>query len=702
MHRRCAFHVLAIALFGCGDSKSQADVPNPDADTGADSSNTDADTDVADGDVGSDQEPGADIPDSVEVLVTLDGESVAGVIVMQGGTHVHWVTDEDGRVVVDVDHGVIGDLVFTASHAEARIGSAPITGPLIEIALTRFSTVDNDQYLFQNPGTPRNSPTTAQCGHCHITINRGWYNSPHRTAAANRTVQDLYRGGAFGFDDADACDDAGGTWLPSPGLGDGEPRERCFIGAGVVPSLNPACDGPDCSIDERGACADCHAPGIEPSIGGNDLRDATGHAFSGGVHCDVCHRVESVVPDGEAGVGGRLRLLRPSEPQTGPLGPWTPLIFGPSHDSPNPRMGSVQRDHYRDGSLCSGCHQLDQPVLVPGESIDLDRWPDGRLPVHSTWREWEDGPLTEAAPCNACHMPPAADDLNGANLQDFLPLSAIGVQGGWIRPPGQLRHHSWVGPRTPESGMLQLAAAVFVSHEVVDGALHASVTTRNVGPAHAIPTGEPLRSLLLAVEARCGDEALRPIDGDVVPDYGGFADRRGADEGLETWPGATVGDRIVGVRHTGDWVDYTGFGPFGDGTFAPEDKGIVGEAHAWVRRVEAVDESGAVTLDGPTDGADFAYRLASTDQLAGTSGFGFARVLTGPDGERMVPHFLAVDVASDNRLLPQHAWTSEHRFAATCDEPVVTARLIHRPYPLALAAERGWEVDDQVMTEVSR
>ena len=701
---RTSIALLSIVALGC----SGPDPSDPPEDTSAaDAADT---TDIADlgrddteSDVRDSGDPDVELPDEVQVLVTLDGEPSPDTIVIQGGTGVHLITDEDGRVQADVDNTVLGDVVFTASHPEARVGSAPVFSGSTEIviALTRFVNVDNPEYRFQDPGTPRLSPTTSQCGHCHITMIRDWYNSPHRLAAANRSVQDLYRGGAFEFDDQDTCDAAGGAWLPSPGLGDGAPRARCFIGDGVVPSLNPTCDGPDCDVEERGACADCHAPGIEPDIGGNDLRDATGYAFSAGVHCDVCHRVERVAPDAEAGVGGRLVLLRPSEPQTGPLGPWKPTIFGPSHDSPNPRMGSVQRDHYRDGSICSGCHQLDQPVLVPGATIDLERWPDGRLPIHSTWQEWEEGPLTDAAPCNACHMPPEPADLNTANLEDF-PLAEVGVQGGWIRAPGQVRHHSWVGPRTEESGMLQLAAALFIEYETDDGVLTAQVRTKNVGPAHAIPTGEPLRSLILIVEATCDGDPLEPLSGDIIPDYGGYADQRSSDDGFEVWPGAQTGDRIVGIERTEEWIDYVGFGPFGDGRFSVADKGIPRDARVWTRTVTAVQSDGTVELDGPLLDADFAYRLSLPEELAGTSGFGFARVLVDQNGERMVPHFMAVDVVSDNRLLPQTEFVSEHQFESSCASPRVTARLIHRPYPLNLARERGWEVNDQVMTEVSR
>ena len=77
--------------------------------------------------------------------------------------------------------------------------------------------------------------------------------------------------------------------------------------------------------------------------------------------------------------------------------------------------------------------------------------------------------------------------------------------------------------------------------------------------------------------------------------------------------------------------------------------------------------------------------------MAGAPGFGFARVLVDGAGERMVPHFAAVDLASDNRLLPGKPWTSRHNFRSECDEPQVRAVLSLRAYPLKLALERGWE-----------
>jgi len=365
-------------------------------------------------------------------------------------------------------------------------------------------------------------------------------------------------------------------------------------------------------------------------------------------------------------------------------------------------MGSVQRDHFKEAEFCGGCHQLDQEALVPGAPLDAERWPEGVLPVHSTYAEWEAGPMNPGAPCGSCHMPADADVGNAADLGVFDEGSLIGITAGWWREPGTTRRHTWTGPRSPESAMLQLAATVSIDAVSGEDGLGALVTARNVGPGHAIPTGEPLRSLLLTVTATCDGEPLAAVGGDVVPDFGGALARREAGEDWSVWPEASPGQVIRVIDRPEDsWVDYQGFGPFGDGRFSVEQKGMPVERLVAQVEVLTVAPDGSITTAPPLPDGDEA-RLGDPvggDALAGAPGFGFARVMTGVDGARMVPHFLAVDVVSDNRLLPQREWTSEHDFAPCDGDAEVQATLLHRAYPLALAEERGWSLRDTVMAE---
>ena len=731
---------LALVLIGCGGAGSEGA-----ADTGRDAgASTDAAEDVAQdaaGDVADPDgsgEPAPELFSSYDVCVTLDGELSPGTLVMQGGSPRHVRTGDDGCVRLPIDNSIPGPAVAIASHPEARIGAIELQYETPDalgegegtIALTRYGRDDNPDYEFQDPGEPRRRPNTAQCSHCHQTIGDDWFNSRHRQSASNPIVHDLYAGAAHQARSEEACSELGGRWLPGREPGTGASIERCYVGEVALPALNPSCaegsagcDAQEQELARYGGCADCHAPatlGPSGELGGQDLLDASEFAHDYGVFCDICHRTESVGPlDAEPGVAGRLALMRPSEPSpTAALGAWLPLTFGPSHDSPNVRMGSVQRDHYRDGQLCSGCHEHSGPPLPPGSTIDEARWPSGELPFQTTYSEWEAGPLGNTTPCNSCHMPPQPLAWNGSDIQRSGP-EELGVQGGWYRPAGSVRRHVWWGPRSPQGRMLEHAAALFVDASIEGDEVVARVRVRNSGAGHAVPTGEGLRAMILRVDALCGDAALEPTGGDVVPDIGGALLAKESAQDWSVWPGAQVGDRVRVVERPGGWIDYDGWGPFAlgaPGGFSPDAKGMPVESYAGESAITSLTAAGEATFDAPLPEGSVAYLVPASEgrasdpevdpndvaHHAGAPGFAFARVAVDAEGRRNVPHFTAVDVASDNRLMPQAEHTTTHRFRVTCEDPVVHARIIHRRYPVELARERGWSMDDQQMTHTRR
>ena len=702
---------LALLLGCAGAPPKDTAVPSggdadaaPDTDTDTEHGETDADT--------NETEP---TTRPVEVRVTLAGAPLAGIPVTQPGTEISGLTDESGRVTLELDL-TVGAPGVAVSHPDARIEGAELYlsdfEEGVDLDLTPFATGGNRLYVFQDPGTPDINDSTNYCSHCHVSINADWAGSAHRASASNPVLHDVYAGTSAAVGDASTCEARGGTWARGIGPGTAAPADRCYVGAGVLPDLNPSCGGAtpcDGVAAETGACADCHAPGIDGELGGRDLLDATGLSHDYGVHCDVCHKVESVDLDNpEPGVAGRLRILRPSEEGT-TAGPWEPLTFGPYRDVLNPRMGSVQRDLYTDASICAGCHEYDQPVLVPGAEIDGERWPSGRLPVHSTYTELADGPFGTSVPCQSCHMPPDASAGNSADLGNVFELDG-GVAAGWLRPPGSVRRHVWFGPRHAEQRMLDLAATVSLRTTVATDSVEVEATVTNSGPGHAIPTGEPLRSLVLVLEATCDGAPLAPTGGAAVPDLGGARDQRETEEGWHNWPGAQVGQRLRVVSRPGGFVDYEGFGPFGDGTFSVEGKGIPREDVVGEVGITDVGEDGGLTFDGPLPVGDRAYLVDGVTGLpaegdvarglAGMPGFAFARVMVDAEGDRMVPHHAAVDVVSDNRILPGKAVSTTHRFAP-CAAPTVRAALLHRPYPLFLARERGWSMSEAVMASVT-
>ena len=703
-----------------------------------------------------------------KVRVLLDFEPIQGAWVTQGGSARSAQTDARGEVWFEIDDAAIEPLSLFASHREARTRGARVSVERREgltLILTRFAEPDNTAYPFSDPGEPDRRPTTSQCGHCHLDINDAWFESPHRSAARNPIVYDLYTGRGSGWRDEESCRGAGGRWALGQAPGEAAaPDDRgtrdgqawaCYFDISALSAFNERCEQTPCSSRELGesayygGCADCHAPAQNGlSAGGHDLLRVRGVAFEYGVSCDLCHHVEEVRLAEPAGVGGRLKLQRPREQAAFTLGGggFRPLTFGPNRDVANPRMGISPRSHFRDGSLCAGCHQHSHDDLHTREPLDRSRWPEGRLPNQSTYEEWRAGYLgaasqPERVACNSCHMPPNPRVMNSANLEYFA-LADVGVQGGWPRPHGETREHTWWGPRQPQSAILNLSADLTLTtprrvthirggagglddegtNSTEVSALEVEAIVTNLGAGHGLPTGEPMRHLILTVDARCGARALEAIGGDAVHELGGAVAVRAWERALDAWPEARLGDTLRVVRRHDDAYDYDGYGPFRDTTrdaergvndersFSVTEKGLRREEVIGEARVIAISARGELTLDRDLlgGGTDVVYltRDASPLGYAGRSGFTFARVLTNGETERMVPHFIARDLTRDNRLRPGAHWRSRHLFdlSSVCaddDEIEVNARLIYRPYPRWLALERGWSMWDRVIRDVS-
>ncbi len=484
----------------------------------------------------------------------------------------------------------------------------------------------------------------------------------------------------------------------------------------------PACDDPAIPSQNApsafGACADCHAPGIDGVAGGRNLHEAVGIAFDNGVHCDVCHKVADVDLSLPPGIGQRLILQRPQEPSQSPTAEWRPVYFGPLLDVPNAIMGGSYQPKFDDAVFCAGCHQQHQPALVPGDSLDAQRWPDG-LPVHTTYAEWLAGPFSSAdTPCQSCHMPARFD---AANSIDTATVDNASITFGWPRPPEDNRRHIFRSPLFHGSPRL-IDGALYVSVNLAldGGDVEASVSLSNIGCGHAVPTGEPMRALVLLVSAQgggCG-QALPPTGGMTVHDVGGALARGVEAEDVSTggavmtWAAgalaASPGMRVRVVRPSGLFDDYTGVGFFADPLLTPAEKGLeimtpVGEA-----TVQSAG-SGQLSLDQTiaVQAGDVVYlgdaATASDGQaslrLAGAAGYTFSKVLTDAGGSRGVPHHRAVDVASDNRIPPGDSALTTHRFAAVsgCTSATVDAVVLYRPIPTEMAALRGWDARDYVI-----
>lgn len=664
--------------------------------------------------------------------IVTDGQNpLAEAIVMQGGGKPAFKTATDGTFSIEITTAIPGTPTVVAAKEGYRSNGVElleVPSEPIELVLHLVSPPDNFAgYTYGEPGAgdPDLDTTTNKCGHCHTTLVAQFHTSAHAKATRDPLVQDLYAGTTGA--NAQACAAAGGIFRNGrvPGS-DMAGALKCYLGGGVLSDLNGcggpndlACDDPNLNEANKptqfGHCADCHAAGLPGPTGGRNLLDATGNAFENGNHCDVCHKVRDVDLSKPPGVAGRLILQRPRETLAEPGGKLRQVMFGPLPDVPIDFMGGSYQPKFSQAIFCAGCHEQQQEALVPGTSINTQRFPGG-LPTHSTYSEWTDSPwAASGTQCQHCHMPPN-DGLS--NTLDTMKPEKAGITFGFPRPPEQIRSHAFRGPLAGSSRLLDLAVGLWLDAKVVNGDLSVGVKISNQSAGHALPTGEPMRSVLLVVQASACGQRLTPKNGSLLDDVGGALAHGVIGPDISpagtswTWNGATrakPGQWVRVVRDTGQWVDYPGIGYFANPMLGPADKGIplrtfVGEAQvvSVVNGVMTLDHEVPVEMgdlvwlgeEPPGDFVDGGRAWA----LAGLAGQSFARVLVDATGERLVPHYKAVDIAGDNRLPPLEPVTTTHGFAisAGCKDVSVTATMLYRPVPLHFGILRGWETRDWV------
>lgn len=683
------------------------------------------------------------------VVDELDGVTpIEGAFVMQaGGGEPLATTGPDGTFEVQLTKAVPGIPTIVAGKIGFRTRGIELEwlpeGP-ITLAILAAKPPDNQGYDYGDPGTGAqiNNESTAYCDHCHTTFVKQFWSTAHARATKDPLVQDLYAGVTEAASTAAACAAIGGEF--KQGLVPGTASDaalKCYLGGGVLPDLNPtcggkgaaACDDPALPAQDKpqafGQCADCHAPGIEGKAGGRSLHDAVGLAFEAGNHCDPCHHVSDVDLTKPPGVAGALVLQRPHEKQSDlPTAKPIQVMYGPLRDVPNEFMGGSYQPKFREAVLCAGCHEQKQAALVPGTSLDPARWPEG-LPIHDTYGEWKDsGWGTPATPCQFCHMPP--DDTGMKSTLEVTTEETASIEWGFIRPSDEIRQHTFRSPLDGSPRFIDQAMSVglVVTPDVGAGGeplVKAQVNVQNILAGHAIPTGEPMRSLVLVVRAEGCGQTWTQAGGGTIQDGGGSLARGTVGGDVQAngaslaWTAgakvAKVGMRARVVRATGAYDDYVGIGFFADPALTPEEKGLALFAPVGEATVTGV-VGGAIQLDASiaAQAGDVVYLGdavpaalvdgAASLSLAGAAGYTFAKTLVDEAGARHVPHYRAVDVVSDNRIPPQGARTTELAFAipAGCLTGTVTASVIYRPIPVDMARARGWEAKDWVVGKTSQ
>ncbi len=323
------------------------------------------------------------------------------------------------------------------------------------------SVMDDDpSYEFTSP---------QDCRLCHGTLFEYWQDSPHRNAAKNTWVRDIYDG------------------MGTPGTG-----TNGFVYRQVHPGL-------------LGDCAECHAPMDSAKNPGDhtDFATVSAYAREFGVSCDVCHKTYGITDIRLPGVQG-MQFARASRE----------TIFGPLPDAA-PNFPGVMRASdsaiHESGLLCAACHEDNNDADLDGDYLD-----EGSVPSEETYSEWSASSFAVEGPgfksCQDCHMPPKGDL---AMCEQYQPVA---------RDPSQVNSHDFEGT-TDE--YLKNAATLRVIARRDGASLRVAVAITNDRTGHDLPGGTSIRHAILLVQATDSSGAqltFEPDSSSVVPDYAGVGD----------------------------------------------------------------------------------------------------------------------------------------------------------------------------------
>lgn len=237
-----------------------------------------------------------------------------------------------------------------------------------------------------------------------------------------------------------------------------------------------------------GNCATCHAPFAAL----NHEMMADMNRLEGveklGVSCDFCHKVKDILSDNNFPNFADVKMARP------PAG--TKLMFGPYDDATFP--GEIPEFAYsplfRSSRLCAACH-------------DGMSW---GVPAYETFSEWRQSEYSsKGIECQDCHMKSNEQLVRFANEE----------AGGKLRTGARIASHSMMGHDRVR--FMQEAVKMEGKTAIKDGILTVEVNLANVGAGHALPTGQPIRNMILVIS--CADqrgEPLRFLAGEKVPYWG--------------------------------------------------------------------------------------------------------------------------------------------------------------------------------------
>lgn len=247
--------------------------------------------------------------------------------------------------------------------------------------------------------------------------------------------------------------------------------------------------GPGYRLDfprSDGNCAACHVPGlaVDAPFGSNPLRARSAAA---GVSCDVCHKIRDAAVDDSGGRPGvlSLRFVRPAPGKDAFFGQLDDVTAGPDAYLPL----------YRESRYCAPCHHG-------------TFW---RVRAYSEFAEWAESSYAKRnVHCQDCHM----------KLRTGPRRFAVEKEGGVVRDPATISSHVQYGLN--DENFMKDAVTLSTRAERQGDRIRVHVSVRNSGAGHHVPTGSPMRNMILLVEARDPRGSPLPLlEGERVPDWAG-------------------------------------------------------------------------------------------------------------------------------------------------------------------------------------
>ena len=202
----------------------------------------------------------------------------------------------------------------------------------------------------------------------------------------------------------------------------------------------------------RPLCLSCHSPlGVH-------LRDLSlqQKVSREGVTCDWCHSV---------------RRVRFRGPNPAPVLEFSLVKTGPSKATRAVVHGTEYAEVHRGAAICSPCHQYRNAA-----GLNL-------IDTYEEWRRSRYGRARRS--CQSCHMSQVAGDVVDPRVQ--------AVSGA------QINLHEM--PGSSSVNQLNQAVRMVLAAQRKPDAIEVEVELANIGAGHAMPTGSPLRELILEVSA---------------------------------------------------------------------------------------------------------------------------------------------------------------------------------------------------------